>query len=588
MKRYLGAAVLVAAAACGQKQAKLPPVQTATVTRRDIIVDAQANGVVEPIVITEVKSKASGIITKFPVQTGSHLRPGDLIVQVDTRDVQNQYDQAKASLDAAQAKLQVAQAAARRSDTLFKARVITAQEHEQSALDLENARAGVVAGQTNLDLAKQRLEDATITAPAEGTVIEADVALGTVITSATGSFGGGTTLVKMADLSEVRIRSYFAESDIGNIHPGQAATVTVDAFPDRRFQGTVDKIEPQSVTQQNVTMFPVLVNLDNREGLLRPGMNGETSVLIDEHDNVLAIPNDAIKTTREAGAIAAMLGMNSDSVNADVRAQMGTRGGGFGGGGGRNGGGRRGGGNTASSGGEVSLSTAAQQGGQDQAQGGGRRGPRMDVSDADCTKLDATLAKHPKEKKQLDDLRAKMMAARGQGGGGGRGQPNPDRDAMNAIYKTLNIDPMMVGACRFKAGGNANGGGASGRGGGNSANAFGSRSAQGGTGRLQPSGENPVRPRTRAGLVFVADSNHYQPRVIQIGQGNFDYTEVVSGLKEGEKVVMLASLALQAQRQAQNARAAANASPLGGQQGPGGGRGPGGGGPPGGGGRGGP
>src|SRR5579862_7273248 len=89
VKRYLVAAALVAAAACGPKQAKLPPVQTATVTRRDVVVDAQANGVIEPIVITEVKSKASGIITKFPVQTGTHLKPGDLIVQVDTRDVQN-------------------------------------------------------------------------------------------------------------------------------------------------------------------------------------------------------------------------------------------------------------------------------------------------------------------------------------------------------------------------------------------------------------------------------------------------------------------------------------------------------------------
>src|SRR4029077_10152395 len=140
------------------------------------------------------------------------------------------------------------------------------------------------------------------------------------------------------------------ESDIGNVHPGEPANVTVDAYPDRRFSGVVQKIEPQAVVQQNVTMFPVLVNLDNKDRLLSPGMNGEVSVLIAEVDNVIAVPNDAIKNPREAVATGAMLGLSADSVQASLRAQGftgGNRGGGFGGrrgggagaGGGRNGGG---------------------------------------------------------------------------------------------------------------------------------------------------------------------------------------------------------------------------------------------------------
>ena len=132
-------------------------------------------------------------------------------------------------------------------------------------------------------------------APQEGVVITKNVAVGTVIASATGSVSGGTTIVQMADLSTVRIRALFNETDIGNVHPGEPANVTVDAYPDRRFTGVVEKIEPQAVVQQNVTMFPVLVNLENGEGLLRPGMNGQVAVLIDERDNVIAIPNDAIK-----------------------------------------------------------------------------------------------------------------------------------------------------------------------------------------------------------------------------------------------------------------------------------------------------
>src|SRR6185312_13816568 len=145
-------------------------------------------------------------------------------------------------------------------------------------------------------IAKQALDEATVRAPQEGTVITKNVAVGTVIASATGSVSGGTTIVQMAN-------------------------VTVDAYPDRRFGGVVEKIEPQAVIQQNVTMFPVLVNLQNGESLLRPGMNGTVAVLIDERDNVLAIPNDAIKTPREAVSTGAMLGLNADTVNAELKAQ---------------------------------------------------------------------------------------------------------------------------------------------------------------------------------------------------------------------------------------------------------------------------
>ena len=452
MKRIVGAALLAVAAACARKS-QAPTVQTAVATRRDIIVDAQANGTMEPIAIVDVKSKASGVIDKMTVETGTNVKPGDLIVQINTRDVQNKYDQAKAMLDAANAKLQVSTANKARNEEMFKARVITPQEFEQVAVDFENAKSGVVNAQANLDLARQSLEDATVKAPSEGTIITKNVSEGTVIAGATSSVSGGTTIVQMADLSVVRIRAFFNESDIGNVHPGEPANVTVDAYPDRRFGGVVQKIEPQAVVQQNVTMFPVLVNLDNKDRLLRPGMNGEVSVLIDEVDNVIAVPNDAIKNPREAVATGAMLNLSADSVNASLRAQGFTGGGnrgGFGGrrggnggggnGGGGNGGGGNGGGGTGGArngGGGATNGAAATSGaatptgtafGDVQLAGnavsppqGGQGGFGMQVSDADCKKVDDVLKAHPKEKKQLDDLRAKMQALRPAGMTGGRG-----------------------------------------------------------------------------------------------------------------------------------------------------------------------
>ena len=593
MRRYLAVAALVAAAACNRTKEKAPAIQTVTVARRDIVVDAQATGVIEPITIIEVKSKASGMITKMTVETGTRVKPGDLLVQVDTRDVQNKYNQARADLDAAEAKLSVSASNKKRNDDMFNARVITAQEHESTALDYENSKAAVVRAKANLDIAKQALEDATVTASSNGTIIEKDVSVGQVIASATGSVSGGTTLLKMADLGQVRIRALFNETDIGSVRPGQQATVTVDAYPDRRFQGLVEKIEPQAVIQQNVTMFPVLVTLGNQENLLKPGMNGEVSVLIDQRDNVLAVPNDAVKNPREAVATAPMLGLDPDSVQAQVRAQFGggrsggpsSNGGGFrnGGGNGGSGGGRNGAMRT--SGGEVAL--AAEQQSQDSRQGF----QQIEVSDADCAKIDAVLKKHPKEKKQLDDLRAKLVAMRGQGGGfgggAGGGGGNPDFRAIGeqtrAIYTALNIDPRTAGACRRRADGSAGGfgnrQGGGGQVGGGSARAGGtnaSRSAQGAqgsardNGQLQPSPElGAMRARTRMGLVFVAESSTYKPRIVQLGAGNYDFTEVVSGLREGEKVVLLTALGMQAQREQMMDRVRQNTGPLGG--GPGGG-----------------
>jgi HlyD family secretion protein len=315
------AALVVLAGACKEEQVQ-QIVETSPVERRDIVVDAEATGVVEPINVIEVKSKASGLITAMPVETGTDVKPGDLLVQVDTRDVKNQFDQALADLRAAEARSEVVAAQRKRSDDLFSQRIITAQEHEASQLDFANAQAQLVRSRTNLDLAQQRLEDATVRAPVTGTVIEKTVSVGQVITSATGAFGGGTTLLKMADLSKVRVRALVNETDIGNVRAGLPATVVVDAYPERPFRGTVEKIEPQAVIQQSVTMFPVLVSIANEEGLLKPGMNGEVSVLINRRDQVLAVPNDAVRSVREAGIAAAALGLDPEVVAAQLRTAM--------------------------------------------------------------------------------------------------------------------------------------------------------------------------------------------------------------------------------------------------------------------------
>jgi HlyD family secretion protein len=122
----------------------------------------------------------------------------------------------------------------------------------------------------------------------------------------------------MANLDTVQVRSLVDETDIGKIQPGLAVTISVDAYPNRPFEGEVLKIEPQAVTQQNVTMFPVLVRIANREGLLKPGMNAEVEMHVGRRDGVLAIPNAALRTQRDVGSAASVLGLNLEDVNRQL------------------------------------------------------------------------------------------------------------------------------------------------------------------------------------------------------------------------------------------------------------------------------
>jgi len=297
-------------------------IMTAAVERRDIALSIQATGTVEPIDLVEVKSKASGQIIRMPVQVGSFVQKGALLAQIDPRDVQNQYDQALAALRAAQAKVQISNAQKTRSDELYAKQIITADEHEAATLDYANAQAQLVKARTDLDIAKQRRDDATVRAPITGTILQQPVSNGQVISSATSSASGGTTLLMMADLAKVRMRAMVGETDIGNVKTGQAASVTVDAFPQRTFAGHVEKIEPQAVIQQSVTNFPVLISVSNESGVLLPGMNGEVTMLVDERNDVPAIPVDAVRSVRELPIVAQALGLDPAKVKAQVDEQM--------------------------------------------------------------------------------------------------------------------------------------------------------------------------------------------------------------------------------------------------------------------------
>jgi len=292
-------------------------VQTTEVTRQNMRITAEATGQVEPVRKVEVKSKASGEVMRLFVDTGDEVEPGTLLADIDPRDVQNAYDQAEADLEVAQARVEVSRAQLGRSTQLLEAGIITQQEYESQNLDFANSRASLTRAQTNYELANLRRSDVRIRAPISGTILIRNVEEGTVIQSASTNVSGGTALFVMADLREVQIRTLVDETDMGQIRAGMEATISVDAYPGRTFPGVVEKIEPQAVTQQNVTMFPVIVRLDNRLGLLKPGMNAEVATLLVERPNALVVPNNAVVLPQEMATAATALGMDASKLELD-------------------------------------------------------------------------------------------------------------------------------------------------------------------------------------------------------------------------------------------------------------------------------
>jgi HlyD family secretion protein len=319
LTRTLPLVALAFAAAC-KKQAPQIVYQTVPVERRDIVVNAQAAGAIQADTTVEVKSKASGEVLQLNAETGQLVKRGTLLVHIDPRNARNALAQAQANLTVARAKLTNATSQKHRADELFETQAITQEEHETALLDYADAQSQVVNAQVAVDNARIQLEDTDVRAPVTGTIIELDIERGTVIASATSNVSGGTTLLKMANLDLIQVNTLVDETDVGKIQPGQDATVTVDAFPNRTFEGSVLKIEPQAQVQQNVTVFPVLVRIHNENGLLRPGMNTEVEIHVGRRDGVLAVPNAALRTQRDVVSAAGVLGLSPDQVQKELAA----------------------------------------------------------------------------------------------------------------------------------------------------------------------------------------------------------------------------------------------------------------------------
>jgi HlyD family secretion protein len=317
-RRRLFTAVLAATACKHAAPARI--YEKVPVAHRDISVSATATGVIQTLLTLSVKSKASGEILTEPVQTGDEVKKGQLLGTIDPRIPRNNLDAAQANLTVAKAQLENATAELKRDEALFASQTITSAGLDSGKLAAATASAAVVSATANLQTAQDAMEDTHVLAPSPGTILEIDAVLGTVISSPTNDVGGGTVILKLANLDTVQVSALVDETDVGKVQSGQSVTITVDAFPTRTFTGRVLKIEPEAQVSQNVTMFPVEVNILNPEHLLKPGMDTEVEIHLGQRSGVLAVPNQALRTPQDMASAAAALGLDSLAVRRQIAA----------------------------------------------------------------------------------------------------------------------------------------------------------------------------------------------------------------------------------------------------------------------------
>jgi HlyD family secretion protein len=290
--------------------------ETSAAERRSLVLVVEAAGVIEPVRTVEIKSKASGEILELGADTGDTVAAGALLARIDPRTPRNRFDQAVAQANAAKATLANARSQLERGRKLLENKWINPADYDLLVLGAATAEAEVVAAKVAVENARIALDDTEVRAPETGTILVKRVERGQVISSPTQDVGGGTLLMTMADLGQVRVRTRVDETDIGKLVPGMEARISVASFPGKRFTGTIEKIEPQATVEQNVTLFPVLIALPNEDRLLRPGMNVEARFEVARTESALTVPVTALRTERDIATTAGLIGLEEPSLRA--------------------------------------------------------------------------------------------------------------------------------------------------------------------------------------------------------------------------------------------------------------------------------
>src|SRR5262245_57440832 len=266
--------------------------ETALVSRGDLTQAVTASGQLNPVLKVEIGSQISGIIQHMWADFNSTVKEGQLIAEIDAGTYQANLIQAEGNLANAKASLELAQINARRTEELFKNKLVPESEHDSVMAYLHQAEASSRISEGALKKAQVDLARCKIYAPVDGIVISRDVNVGQTVAA---SLSAPKLFVIANDLAKMQIEAKIAEADIGRIAVGQEVKFTVDAFPGETFRGQVTQVRNAPAIDQNVVTYDTIIEVKNPELKLKPGMTANVTITIAHRENVLKIPNAAFR-----------------------------------------------------------------------------------------------------------------------------------------------------------------------------------------------------------------------------------------------------------------------------------------------------
>lgn len=262
------------------------------VDRGNIRQTVSANGTLNPVTLVSVGTQVSGTVKKLYVDYNSKVEKGQILAELDDALLSAQARQSAANVQAAGAALDLAVASEKRMASLLAQEYVSRQEYDQSLQTLRAAQAQLALNRAQADKDRANLAYSVIRSPVSGVIVARSVDVGQTVAA---SFQTPTLFQIAQDLAKMQIDSSFAEADIGAIRVGQAVRFNVDAFPNKSFQGAVRQLRLNPTTQQNVVTYNVVVSVDNPEQILLPGMTAYVSIGVAERDDVLRVPNAALR-----------------------------------------------------------------------------------------------------------------------------------------------------------------------------------------------------------------------------------------------------------------------------------------------------
>jgi HlyD family secretion protein len=312
MKKLIPIVILVAVAGAGgwfyykSLPAKEPTITTLPVSRGDIVDGVGATGTLQAVRTVTVGTQVSGIVQELYADFNSIVKKGQVVARLDPSILETQVETAAANLTNANANLERQRVTVADAQTkLARARELAARQLinrvevenaevtvKQAEAQLKSTQSSIVQAAAAVNKARVDLNHTVITAPIDGIIIKRSVDKGQTVAA---SMSAPELFIIAADLTQMQVNASIDESDVGRMRPGQVVTFRVDAYPNETFHGSVNQVRLNPVTVQNVVTYSTVIDVPNPELKLKPGMTAQVTIEIARRENVLRIPNAALR-----------------------------------------------------------------------------------------------------------------------------------------------------------------------------------------------------------------------------------------------------------------------------------------------------